>query len=232
MSPSGNRVRYVLWVPAAVLALVTILAWTTPLDRWLARFFYDGNGWPVGETAPFDFAYHYGQHIGFLPALAALAVLVAGFFRTNYAKWRRGAAFLLLLLAIGPGLLVNVVFKEGWNRPRPRETAEFGGSYAYLEPLAIGEDAPGKKSFPSGHVAMAFFFVAPYFILLGNNRRAALLWLAFGIAWGLFVGAARIAQGAHWASDVIWSFGMVYFTGYVLARVLRLDRMVPDEQSD
>jgi len=231
MSRTGERVRYALWIPAAVLALVPVLAWTTPLDTALARLFYDGSGWPVGQSAPFDFAYHYGQHLGFLPALAALAVLLAGLCRPKLAKWRRGAAFLLLLLAIGPGLLVNVVFKEGWNRPRPREIAEFGGQYSYQAPFVMGEDASGKKSFASGHAAMAFFFLAPYFILLARNRRAGLFWLSFGIAWGLFVGAARIAQGAHWFSDVIWSFGMVYFAGYALARLLRLDRMVPNEQS-
>jgi membrane-associated PAP2 superfamily phosphatase len=231
MSRSGERVRYALWIPAAVLALATTLAWVTPLDRALARLFYVESGWPVGQSAPFDFAYHYGQHLGFLPALFAIAVLLAGIRLPKLAEWRRGAAFLLLLLAIGPGLLVNVVFKEGWNRPRPRETVEFGGQYSYQAPFVIGEDAPGKKSFPSGHAAMAFFYVAPYFILLAKNRRAAHLWLAFGIAWGLFVGVARIAQGAHWFSDVIWSFGMVYFAGYALARLLCLDRMVPDEQS-
>jgi membrane-associated phospholipid phosphatase len=47
--------------------------------------------------------------------------------------------------------------------------------------------------------------------------------LAAGIVFGVFVGLARIAKGAHWPSDVLWSFGVVYLVAYGLARWLRLN---------
>jgi membrane-associated PAP2 superfamily phosphatase len=37
------------------------------------------------------------------------------------------------------------------------------------------------------------------------------------------VGAARVLQGAHFVSDVVWSAGVVYITALVLSRLLRLD---------
>jgi hypothetical protein len=32
-----------------------------------------------------------------------------------------------------------------------------------------------------------------------------------------------VVDGKHWASDLLWAFGMVYLTAYVLARAMRLD---------
>ena len=77
---------------------------------------------------------------------------------------------------------------------------------------------------------MGFYFIAPYFILLAKNRRAALFWLWGGVCFGLFVGTARMAQGAHWPSDILWSFGVDYIVAYALARALGLNRMAEDEQ--
>ncbi|WP_321495089.1 hypothetical protein [uncultured Desulfobacter sp.] len=36
------------------------------------------------------------------------------------------------------------------------------------------------------------------------------------------MGLGRIVQGAHFASDVLWSAGFVYYTGLSLAKALRL----------
>ncbi|HNX05563.1 MAG TPA: phosphatase PAP2 family protein [Opitutales bacterium] len=231
MSAPISKVRYAVLIPAVAVILATLLTWLAPVDVALARLFFDRDyGWPVGRTPGFEFAYRYGQLLGFLPALLAIGILVAGYRDLRFRPWRRSSVFMILLLAVGPGLLVNTIFKAEWNRPRPREIAEFGGPYEYQRALVIGADGEGRKSFPSGHAAMGFIFVAPYFVMLARSRRVALGWLAFGIAWGIFIGAARIAQGAHWLSDVIWSFGVVYFTAYALARLLHLDRIDPDEQ--
>lgn len=231
-APSSHRVRYAVLVPAAAVLVATLLAWLTPVDLFLARLFFDVDyGWPVGRTPLFRFAYNFGQLLGFLPAIVAACVLAASLRDRRLVRWRRASLFAILTLAIGPGLLVNAIFKEEWNRPRPRQVQEFGGSYRYERPLAIGTPGEGKNSFPSGHAAMGFIFTTPYFLLLSRRPLAAKAWLAFGIALGLFIGCARMAQGAHWLSDVIWSFGMVYFTSYALARLLRLDRMGADEQS-
>ena len=35
--------------------------------------------------------------------------------------------FLIATIAIGPGLIVNLGFKDHWHRPRPVHTQEFGG---------------------------------------------------------------------------------------------------------
>jgi hypothetical protein len=55
---------------------------------------------------------------------------------------------------------------------------------------------------------MGFLFVS----LAVFRRRApalAVAGVAFGLAYGSLLGAARIAQGAHFVTDVLWSFGIM-----------------------
>ncbi len=209
---SGQRCKYFVAVPLAVLIVGTIAAWTTNMDIGAETLFFDAasKSWPIGKIQPFDFAYRYGELTGWIPILWAVVVLALGWKMAKFRQWRRASIFLIAVMALGPGLLVNAVFKEHWNRPRPREIVQFGGRYEYQKPLVIGENGEGKKSFPSGHAAMGFFFIAPYFILLAKDRRAAHMWLMVGVAYGLYIGLARMVQGAHWPSDVLWSFGFLY----------------------
>lgn len=113
----------------------------------------------------------------------------------------RSAAFLLLSLALGPGLVVHGIFKESFERPRPVHSDIFGGEYAYVPPMVIGNDT--GKSFVSGHAATGFFFCA--FALLAATRRWQLALYIVGIGFGLFLGGCRIAQGRHFLSDVLFS---------------------------
>ncbi len=71
-------------------------------------------------------------------------------------KHRNPWLFLLLVLLIGPGLLVHSVFKEGFQRERPRAVEQFGGSDAFTPAFVINQEGNGK-SFVSGHSAMAFY---------------------------------------------------------------------------
>jgi membrane-associated PAP2 superfamily phosphatase len=226
---SRSKVNYAIWIPLAVLAIGTLVAWLTDIDRDLASVFYDRTrgGWFSGQYWPFAMAYRYGEILGFLPVLVALVVLIASIWVIRLRKWRRASVFLIAVLALGPGLAVNGILKEYWGRPRPRQVTYFGGQkgYTYQKPWVIGQRGDGRTSFPSGHVAMGFFFMSPYFIYLARRRRTALLWFWGGAAYGIFIGIARVVQGAHWASDVLWAFGVVYLVSYALARLLKLDRM-------
>lgn len=228
----SKRCRYYWLLPLLVLLLGTAAIVWSGADLAVESFFFreGSEHWPVGQLAPFAFAYHFGEYVGLLPAVAGSVILLAGLWIRRLAKWRRASLFLILALAVGPGLLVNATFKEHWHRPRPRQIEPFGGDYQFRQPLVIGDSLGSCKSFPSGHVSMGFIFLSPYFIFLAYDRRKALLWLYGGLAYGLFVGAARMAQGAHWPSDILWAFGVVYFTCYALARIMGLDRMESNDQ--
>jgi lipid A 4'-phosphatase len=216
----------------ALLAGATALCAATGLDLDLERRFYlVGAGWGLTEVNPWRFLYHYGVFPAYLLAGSALALLVAGFFWAGAYPWRKSALFLVLLMALGPGLLVNSVFKDHWGRPRPRQMQSFGGDRQFHQVWERGEGGLGR-SFPSGHASAAFYLMAPYFVLRARNRRLARLALLAGACYGVFMGVARMAQGGHFASDVLWAGGMVYLVGLSLYYLLRLDLGGPRAQKE
>lgn len=129
----------------------------------------------------------------------------------------RSALFVVLALALGPGLVVNVVFKDNWGRPRPSTIAEFGGPNHYVSPLLPSDQCPDNCSFPSGHASLGFWLVAPALLApVGQRRR----WVAAALAFGLAVGVVRIAQGGHFLSDVAFSGVMVTGLSQWLKRLI------------
>jgi membrane-associated PAP2 superfamily phosphatase len=79
-------------------------------------------------------------------------------------------------------------------------------------------------SFASGHAAMGFYLLVPYFLLRRRAPARAAALLVVGLAFGTLVGLARMVQGAHFPSDVLWALGFVYLTALALFYALRLER--------
>lgn len=61
---------------------------------------------------------------------------------------------------------------------------------------------------------------APFFIYRRRKPAVARCWLVGGTVFGLLMSYARIAQGGHFLSDVLWSWGMVYLTALALSALL------------
>jgi lipid A 4'-phosphatase len=129
---------------------------------------------------------------------------------------RRLAVFLLAVLFVGPGLIVNGVWKEHWGRARPFETQNFGGEHQYTPPMQPAQECDTNCSFVSGHAAMGFYWLSLAWVL---NRR---YWLLVGLVLGSFVGLGRILQGNHFLSDIVFSFWTVYFSACVIATCFSL----------
>ena len=203
-----------LLVALAVAATVVFAA--TPLDLAAARIFYRSNvldHWPLARELPWSALYRLAPWITASLVIAGLAALAAGLARGRDA-WRRYGIFLLLSVGLGPGLLVNAVFKDHWNRPRPRDLVEFGGPLHYRPaPLPGGE---GGNSFPCGHCSVGFLYAAGWWVW--KRRRPAWAWgsLAAGLAAGFALGLGRMAAGGHFLSDVIWSALLALGVAHVL----------------
>jgi hypothetical protein len=58
---------------------------------------------------------------------------------------------------------------------------------------------------------MGYLFVALFF-LRREAPRAALLLGGFGLVYGSLVGLARMVQGAHFPTDVLWALGLIWMT--------------------
>jgi membrane-associated PAP2 superfamily phosphatase len=173
---------------------------------------------------PWRFLYDYGTIPAIFLAAASLLAFIGSFRIHKIASYRKVFVFFVVLMIIGPGLVVNAIFKGHWGRPRPRHIEVFGGSQPFLYVWQKGKTGEGH-SFPSGHASMGFFLFAPYFILRRNSKRWSLIFLTIGLSAGIIIGLARMVQGGHFASDVIWSGGFVYLCGIGLYYLLWSNRV-------
>jgi lipid A 4'-phosphatase len=226
-----KRVFLDFLVPIAILSLITLPFWVTDADTAFSRLFYTvGKGWHYGDANPWRFLYNYGNVPALVLAGCGLLVLLLGFIVPRIAELQRIGLFLVLFLLLGPGLLVNTVFKDHWGRPRPADITEFGGADRFL-PFWVKGEAGHGKSFPSGHASVGFFLFAPFFFLRGKANKKAFPFLTLGILYGLLLGLGRIIQGGHFLSDVLWAGGFTYLTGLILSYIFHFhqDRWKPRE---
>lgn len=192
------------------LALLALLSLVPQIDITLAAWLYD----PVREV--FSFRSHpVGEWVRkSMPVwLFGLAILVAVLWAAGEALrrpllgvTRRVGAFVLLSLALGPGLIVNLLLKENWGRARPSHLVQFGGKSHYTSPLLPSDQCLDNCSFSSGHAALAFWAVS-FAVLAPPAWRGRAFAAALG--FGFAVGLVRVAQGGHFLSDVAYSGAIV-----------------------
>jgi membrane-associated PAP2 superfamily phosphatase len=218
-----NRKLADFGLPLALLLLATAVIAATGTDLRVSAWFYRPEGWLAGNRIPWRQLYLYGYYPADIVGFASLVLFLAECIKPALARFRRQAAFMFLLLLLGPGLLVNAVFKDHWGRPRPRQIVQFGGAMQFHQPWERGEAGQGK-SFPSGHGASAFYLAMPAFALRRRRPKAAGLVFGAGMLYGVLMGVARVAQGGHFVSDILWSWGMVHLTAVALYYLLGLDR--------
>ena len=212
--------------PLLLCAITVILFRDTRLDLIIQSMFYHPqSGWFLKDYPIFKFVYHYGNIPALLLSITGLVFIWLSFQAMKWVKWRKVGFFLFLTMLLGPGLIINVVLKDNWGRPRPRNTIEFGGKYAYEEVLSIDRSSPGN-SFPCGHASMGFFLFIPWFVLRKKHASLAGISLALGISYGLLIGLARVAQGGHYASDVFIAGILTYLTGTGLFYLLHLNHAI------
>ncbi len=175
------------------------------IDLFVTNLFYDGNTFPANGMWIEEFFYYSVQPLIIAFALASLAIFTYNFFtkKSVLNVNAKVVLYLLLVLGLAPGLIVNATLKENWGRARPAETLNFGGTKEFT-PAFIPSNQ-GGYSFSSGHAAAAFSLLG--FALLAKKRRN--FWIALTLAYGVFVSVARVSSGGHFFSDVVTSFFIV-----------------------
>jgi len=213
-------------IPSALVIISTIIFRITELDLTIQNSFYQKiNGWYLKDSQPWDFFYHFGNIPALILVVVSLIFLGLSFQFIKYIRFRKICIYIILVMLIGPGLITNTILKDNWGRPRPRNIAEFGGKYNYEEILTIDLESKGK-SFPCGHATMGFFFFVLFFIFRRKNQLLSLGFLLFALTWGSLIGLARIIQGGHFTSDVIWAGFIIYLISLVFYDLLKLRRFL------
>ncbi len=224
--------RLLVWGGSA-LFLVTSLAVSA---GWLDQPDLDVDQWVLHHVSAADRSFYGGW--GSMPGtdvITAAAVAMAGFLA--WRSGAVATALILVVAAMLGGLLVDM-FKDAYHRPYPRHAfmqvgANGTASSATMtlandgnatrittfrqddsNPDAIPATFPtGRtgRAYPSGHTMGGIAWAVA--ILLGTRavQRARPLdrWaIGTAVAIALVVGVARVVVRAHWASDVVGSWGL------------------------
>ena len=211
--------KVALWsVAAGVVAAVVFIALPRIDPAVVAWFYVEGEGFALGRVPLLAQMSSVLRWVWLTGALALLG-MVAWSMAARAPRWlppRRSATYLLAVLIVGPGVVVNLVFKDHWGRARPAHTQEFGGERTFSPPLVISDQCSRNCSFVSGDASVGFSLAALALVIAGRRRR----WMTIGLAAGIAIGMLRIALGRHYPSDVIFSGVFVLLTAAVLHRLM------------
>jgi len=214
-TPSTPRSFQGVMLVSLLLALLPTL-WTG-LDLQAAALF-------AGDTAPVHAVnwwwvewinayvptvFRYLLALAFVGWLAATAL-------PRWRHWRMPLAFVVVAGILGPGAVVNWGFKDNWQRARPYQVENFGGTQKFSRAAVPTDQCDANCSFVSGHVACGVFLVSLGLV----HRRRHHRWAAAGVLAGLVIGFSRMADVAHWLSDVLWAFPITLASSWLVWRVL------------
>lgn len=209
-----KRARIELLVVSLLAFITTLSFWLTDWDIRLAALFYHPetpqDPWSLQHAWLLKQLFDYAFGFTIVAAVLALLVYALSFKLPALRRWRRQVLYVVLVIAIGPGLLVNLVLKDHWGRPRPVHIAEFGGELQYIPPVKIGHTQ--DKSFVCGHCSVGYSFVVLYFLA----QQYQLLYLLLAVSLGWLMGFTRMSAGGHFVSDILWSGYVVFLVAFAL----------------
>jgi len=193
------------------------------IDLGVAGWFFDpprdftlGASW-IGRF--FDTDVHYGME-WFLVAL--VSVFIYGLVRRRpiWGLTPKRFLYVALCIALGAGLVTNVIFKDSWGRARPSQVMEFGGPKQFSPPFMRSTQCQKNCSFVSGDASLAASFMSFAVIAISNRRR---WWIGLG-SFTAIVGLMRMARGSHFLSDVVFAVIFTLMVVFSLSRLILEDR--------
>jgi len=197
----------------SALAFAALFLAFPQIDLHVNGWFYTSEtGFVLKDNGFFDFLRTVVEILVIVLLLGSLSILIGahvGPYRSTIGRLKRRAAFVLLVVVLGPGLLVNTLLKDQWGRARPAQVTEFGGQAQFTPPWVISDQCKRNCSFVCGDCSVGFVLLALAFV----SRRPR-LWWAIGLSVGGLFGFMRMGQGGHFFSDVIFSFYAIYFTAW------------------
>ena len=226
---------------ATIAGTLVIFFFAPQLDLATSRLFYDpGRGFVLASWPPILFLFRAIPWIAW-GLLLLVAVGIFWLFLFRRPLWRldrKALIFVAVSTVAGPGLFANTLFKDHWGRARPVQTEMFGGAHRFTPAPLPAAECDRNCGFVSGHAALAFSLVALAVLLPSGRPRR--LGMAAALGFGTLVGLGRIAQGAHFLSDVVYAGLLVCGTTFLLYRwivvsdglatapLVRLYRMITD----
>ncbi len=204
---------------AAFLLCTGLLILVPAIDLGVSGWFYrPGDGFFLADRAPLRIVHAGARYLVGATILMLLAILIAAAMKRGpvFGIGPRAAIFLLLSLALGPGLVVNSLFKDHWGRARPVQVTAFGGDKQFTPAFVPSDQCYRNCSFPAGDPSVGFFFVSAALLVADRPRRR--LAMTGALLLGALFGIVRLAQGGHFLSDVVTSGFLTVAIGWALWR--------------
>ena len=224
----GLKARHRRLWPAWLLLLACVLLFLIwpELDLIVTRYFFDplNQEFPANALPWVKWVYDDTPVINQWLGLLMLSALLLQWIRPGWPglRARRSMCAWLLVVCIGLGFTVDWVLKDHFGRPHPYQTHVFTGDQDFVPAFHYRPLCEVNCSFVSGHAAGGFVWMA--WGMWGWRRRRQ-AWLLAGVAAGGFFGAARIMQGGHFLSDVVFSGWVIWLSMQAIRAVwLRLRR--------
>ena len=227
--------RTVLALGAAIVALLVFFRLFPSVDIATSRMFFEPiacetgkvcGSFPISASAPIQPIRQLLQAMPVVLAIALLAVILWRVIvrRSGIDLFNAAGLSAVLALVLGAGVVVNVILKEFWGRPRPVLTDLFGGPFPFVPAGQITDHCAGNCSFVSGEAAGAFWLVGLAALAPAPYRIPAMI-IAFCAA--AFTSFLRITFGGHYLSDVVIAALISLFVFSVVASVARRLIVVP-----
>lgn len=157
--------------------------------------------------------------LGGFTVLPLMIAVVVGYLGMT----RKYSAMCLVLGATVSGLLLSLLLKYFFDRPRP----------SVVPPLALDY----TSSFPSGHsmlAAVVYLTLGSLLARLVPQRRLKIYFIAVAMFLTLLVGLSRVYLGAHYPTDVLagWTAGLIWaLVWWLAARYLQQRGLVAHHTS-
>ena len=108
----------------AFILIVSLVFVTLPgIDVWVSGLFAAPNkgGFPVARLPAFQILRDANRWLTWIIPIALIVVMIVKLVRPDRPSLVPPAKsfFLLLTLAVGSGIIANLIFKNNWGRPRP-----------------------------------------------------------------------------------------------------------------
>jgi len=190
------------------------------LDIFVSSLFYrEGAGFFMKKWWPFQAVYYGVNYLSIIvPALLTGYIIYVSITKKTIKNIpRKAAAYLLIVLMLGPGLMVTETFKNTIGRARPDHIVQFGGTKDFSPALTPSDQCTKNCSFVSGHGSFGFYFLALSFIAAKAYRRKFFI---FGISTGVICAITRIVQGRHFLSDNIFAFLIVFLVARLVHEIM------------
>ena len=159
-----NRTGLLIALAIGVCVGVVFAVWPQ-LDIAISRYFFNEQYrvFPVQYSLVARHLrdlFTYGIAALAAPAFIALAIKLV-LPRRRMLISSRAALFLIATLALGPGLVTNVILKDNWGRPRPPEVTQFNGPEQFRPWWDPRGPCERNCSFVAGEGAGGFWTLAP-----------------------------------------------------------------------